>query len=473
MIPEILKQAAVSGDNVIGIGVDFTACTVLPTLKDGTLLCFIEEFRQNPHAWVKLWKHHAAQPEADRINQLAAERGEKFLSFYGGKVSSEWSLPKLLQILNEAPEVYQSAARFIEAGDWIVWQLTGNETRNTCTAGYKGFWNHETGYPGREFLTALDPAFAGAIETKLQGILVAPGRKAGTLSKAMAAELGLTTKVAVSAASIDAHAGVPGCGVGDFGKMVMIMGTSTCHMVMTDQPYFFKGFAGLVKDGILPGYYGYEYGQSAVGDIFAWFVENSVPAAYSQEATARKIGIHQLLEEKAGRLTPGESGLVALDWYNGNRSILMNANLKGVITGYSLQTKPEEVYRALIEATAFGTRKIIETHEAGAEPIREVYACGGLTKNKLLMQIYTDILGKPVTIASSLQPVALGAAIFGALAAGRAAGGYDDPVETVRKMAPPAAGIYRPDIGNQQRYESLYRQYLTLHDYFGSTGLNQ
>jgi L-ribulokinase len=470
LIPEVLKRANVPGEAVAGIGIDFTACTILPTLRDGTPLCFSDELRGNPHAWPKLWKHHAAQAEADLINQLARERDEKFLSFFGGKVSSEWSLPKLLQILHESPEIYRAAARFIEAGDWLVWRLTGNETRNTCAAGYKGFWNHRDGYPGRDFLAALHPDFAMAAEAKLQGPLVAPGQKAGTLRPELAKELGLTAGTAVSAATIDAHAGVPGCGVAGPDQMVMIMGTSSCQMVMTESPHYFQGFAGLVKDGILPGLYGYEYGQSAVGDIFAWFIENALPYSYHEEAVRRGIGIFTLLEEKARLLGPGSNGLVALDWFNGNRSTLMNANLQGVITGFTLKTKPEGIYRALIEATAFGVRKIIDTHEAGACPLTELFACGGLTKDRLLMQIYADVLGKPVKVAASSQPVALGAAIFGALAAGNAGGGYESAAEAVHNMVPVPIQTYHPDCVAAEQYRTVYQRYLKLYDDFGRAG---
>lgn len=467
VISAVLREGRVEGRLVAGIGVDFTSCTLIPTKRDGTPLCFMEEFRGNPHAWVKLWKHHAAQPQADLINQVASERDENFLKYYGGKVSSEWALPKMLQVLREAPEVYRASDRFIEAGDWIVWQLTGNEWRNACAAGYKALWNHEDGYPGRNFLKALDPAFEGAVDEKLSGAVIAPGRRAGTLRPEIAKDLGLSEGAAVSAATIDAHAGVPGCGVARPGKMVMIMGTSTCHMVMTEKPRFFKGFAGLVKDGILPGYYGYEYGQSAVGDIFAWFVENCVPHSYFEEAQSRGISLHALLEEKASQLAPGESGLVALDWHNGNRSVLMDANLRGVVAGYSLKTKPEEVYRALIEATAFGTKRIIETHESGAGPVEEIYACGGLTNNSMLMQIYADVLGRPIRVAASSQPVALGAAIFGASAAETAGNGHDNLAETVGRMVRDPRVVYTPDNRNRGGYERLYRVYMKLHDYFG------
>jgi len=467
VIPGVLRKGDVSGEAVIGIGVDFTSCTILPARRDGTPLCFIAGFKDNPHAWVKLWKHHAAQPEADLINQVASERAEGFLKYYGGKVSSEWALPKLLQILIEAPEVYAATDRFIEAGDWVVWYLTGKEWRNACAAGYKALWNHKDGYPSHDFLKALHPAFENAVDEKLRGPILAPGQKAGNLRPEIAKTLGLPESVVVSAATIDAHAGVPGCGVGGPGKMVMIMGTSTCHMIMTEEARFFKGFAGLVKDGILSGYYGYEYGQPAVGDIFAWFIENCVPHAYYEEAKSRGVSLYELLEAKASRLVPGESGLVALDWHNGNRSVLMDASLRGVVVGYTLKTKAEEVYRALIEATAFGTRKIVETHEAGAGPVESIHACGGLTKNRMLMQVYADVLGRPIRVAPSSQPVALGAAIFGALAVGAEGGGYDRPAEAVENMVKGFFEVYRPHEGNWKLYAGLYRDYVKLHDYFG------
>ena len=467
-IPSALQKAHVDGASVVGIGVDFTSCTILPTTYDGTPLCYLEQFKDNPHAWVKLWKHHAAQPEADLINEVASERGEGFLKYYGSKISSEWALPKLLQILDEAPEVYQATERFIEAADWVVWQLTGKEWRNACAAGYKALWNAEDGYPSQDFLRALHPAFEGAIEEKLKGPILVPGKKAGTLRPEVASTLGLSNGVAVSAPIIDAHAGVLGCGVARPGEMVMVMGTSSCQLIMTEEPHFFKGFAGMVEGGILPGYYGYEYGQSAVGDIFAWFVDNGVPHTYYQEAVSRQLSLHELLEEKASRLSPSESGLVALDWHSGNRSVLMDASLRGVMVGYTLNTKPEEVYRALIEATAFGARKIIETHEAGAGRVEGISACGGLTKNEMLMQIYADVLGRTVRVTTSSQAVALGAAVLAVLAGFERVGGHGDLVEVVGKTAGGNRKVYKPIGKNRATYDRLYRVYMDLHDYFGS-----
>jgi L-ribulokinase len=466
-IPSVLHKGNVCGEAVIGIGIDFTSCTILPATHDGTPLCFIEDFRNNPHSWTKLWKHHSAQPEADLINKVASEREESFLKYYGSKISSEWALPKLLQILKEAPDVYRATDRFIEAGDWIVWQLTGRERRGTCAAGYKALWNPKDGYPSVSFLKALDPEFGGAVEEKLGGPVLAAGQRVGNLRPEAASRLGLSERVIVSAPIIDAHAGVIGCGVASPDEMVMVMGTSSCQMVMAREPKLFRGFAGLVKDGILPGYYGYEYGQSAVGDIFAWFIENCVPYQYYEEAKSRGLSLYELLEEKASLLVPGENGMVALDWHNGNRSVLMDANLKGLVVGYTLRTRAEDIYRTLIEATAFGARKIVETHEVGAGALERIHACGGLTKNGMLMQIYADILGRPITVASSTQPVALGSAILGALAAGKVNGGYDNPEEAVLRMVTEAKTVYRPNERASVVYDGAYGTYSKLHYLFG------
>lgn len=471
-VPAVLRKGRISGSSVAGIGIDFTSCTILPATRTGTPLCFLDDMKANPHAWVKLWKHHAAQPEADLITTVAAERGEEFLKYYGGRVSSEWALPKLLQILNEAPEVYRAADRFIEAADWVVWQLTGRECRNACAAGYKALWNAEIGYPSRRFLRELDPRFEDAVEGKLQGRIVTPGHNVGNLRPEVANALGLAEHVAVAAPIIDAHAGVLGCGVTGPGRMVMVMGTSSCQMVMTEAPALFCGFAGMVKDGIVPGYYAYEYGQSAVGDILAWFVDNCVPYGYREESQSPgRNTLYALLEEKASHLSPGESGLVALDWHNGNRSVLMDATLRGMVFGYTLRTRPEEIYRALVEATAFGARKIIETHESGAGAIADILACAGLTRSSFLMQTYADVLGRPIRVGPSSQPVTLGACVLGALAAASRARGQGEPPADVARivgsLVRPSQHTYYPVPEHGRAYSRLYRQYNELHDYFG------
>jgi L-ribulokinase len=444
---------------------------MLPVTSDGTPLCILPKWRANPHAWVKLWKHHAAQPEADRINALAREMKQTWLDRYGGKISSEWFFSKALQILNEAPEVYRAADRLIEAADWVIWQLTGTESRNSCTAGYKALWSKREGFPPKEYFAALQPEFANIIDNKMRRDILPVGQKAGGLSEQAARWTGLRAGTAVAIANVDAHVAVPAATVTEPGRMVMIMGTSTCHMVLGTQERIVPGMCGYVEDGIIPGYFGYEAGQSCVGDHFAWFVENCVPQAYENEAKERGLDMHTLLEQKAAQLAPGENGLLALDWWNGNRSVLVDVDLTGLLIGATLATKPEEIYRALIEATAYGTRVIVETFEQNGVPIHELVACGGLPeKNKLLMQIYADVTGRPFKVSASKQTPALGSAMFGAVAAGDSAGGYNSIFNAAKKMARLKDEVFMPISKNQRVYDSLYKDYLQLHDYFGRGG---
>ncbi|MEW5961848.1 MAG: ribulokinase, partial [Chloroflexota bacterium] len=467
-VPAVLKESGVDPTDVIGLGIDFTACTMIPTKADGTPLCFLPEWRNNPHAWVKLWKHHAAQPEANKLNQIARELGYTVLDRYGGKISSEWFFPKAWQILNEAPEIYAAADRLIEGADWVIWQLTGQEKRNSCTAGYKAIWSKQEGFPANEFFKALDPRLEKIVDEKMSRDIYNLGDKAGGLTDEAANWTGLKPGTAVAIANVDAHVSVPAATVAEPGRMVIIMGTSNCHMVLGTEERLVPGMCGYVEDGIIPGFFGYEAGQSCVGDHFAWFVENCVPAAYEQEAAGRGLNVHELLEEKAAKLKPGESGLVALDWWNGNRSVLVDVDLTGVLVGATLATKPEEIYRALIEATAYGTRKIIQTFADNGVPVNEIVATGGLPdRNKLLMQIYADVTGRPIHIAATNQGGALGSAMHGAVAAGRTAGGYDTIVEAARSMARLRAEMYEPNPEYKQVYDQLYAEYETLHDYFG------
>jgi L-ribulokinase len=467
-VPAVLKQSGVDPGDVIGVGIDFTACTMLPTKADGTPLCFLPEYRDQPHSWVKLWKHHAAQPEANKLNERARELGYSFLDRYGGKISSEWFFPKVWQILDEAPEIYAAADRMLEAADWVVWQLTGVEKRNTCTAGYKAIWSKREGFPPDAFFKALDPRMERIVDEKMSRVLYPLGAKAGGLSEQAAAWTGLKAGTAVAIANVDAHVAVPASTVSEPGRMVIIMGTSNCHMVMGTEEHIVPGMCGYVEDGIEPGFFGYEAGQSCVGDHFAWFVENAAPAAYVSEAQRRGIDIHRLLEEKAAGLKPAESGLVVLDWWNGNRSVLVDVDLTGMLVGATLATRAEEIYRALIEATAYGTRIIIETFQSHGVPVHEIVATGGLPdRNKLLMQIYADVTGRPIHIAGTHQGGALGSAMHGAVAAGQAAGGYDTIFEACKRMASLRDEAYQPIPEHKQIYDQLYAEYVTLHDYFG------
>jgi L-ribulokinase len=470
-VPAMLAETGVDPADVIGVGIDFTSCTMLPTLADGTPLCLLEDLRSQPHAWVKLWKHHAAQPEADRINAVAAERGEPWLARYGGRISSEWFFAKALQILDEAPELYDRADRLIEAADWIVWQLTGVETRNSCTAGYKAMWSKRDGFPADAYFAALHPRLEHVVDEKMSRRIVPIGSRAGGLSEEAAAWTGLLPGTPVAVANVDAHVSAPAATVTEPGTMVLIMGTSICHILLGEEPAPVDGFCGVVEDGVVPGLFGFEAGQTAVGDIFAWFVEHGVPSEYAEAAAGRSVSAHTVLEEEAAKLRPGASGLLALDWWNGNRSILVDADLSGLLVGLTLATKPPEIYRALIEATAFGTRVIVDALEAAGVAVAGMVACGGLPeKNKLLMQIFADVTGREFAVAASKQAPALGSAMFGAVAAGAAGGGYDSIEEASRRMAHLGQERYVPDAGSHRVYNRLHEEYVRLHDLFGRGG---
>lgn len=467
-VPEVLKRAGVTAEDVIGIGIDFTACTMLPVDREGTPLCMKEEYRNHPHSYVKLWKHHAAQEEANRLNEIAEERREKFLQRYGGKISSEWMIPKIWQILNEAPEIYDASAQMLEAADWVVSQLTGEVRRNSCTSGYKAIWHKQEGYPSQDFFKALDPRLEHLVEEKLSNRIYPLGVKAGEITEEGARLTGLKKGTAVAVANVDAHVSVPAVGITEPGKMLMIMGTSTCHVLLGEEERVVPGMCGVVEDGVIPGWMGYEAGQSCVGDHFEWFIENAVPESYVKEAERDGIGIHQLLTKKASALKAGESGLLALDWWNGNRSTLVDADLTGVIVGATLLTKPEEIYRALIEATAFGTKIIIEAFRDNGVPVHELYAAGGIAeKNPFMMQIYSDVTNMEIRISGSPQTPALGSAMFGAVAAGRERGGFDTIVDAAKSMAKVKEDYYRPNPDNVAVYEQLYAEYKRLYHYFG------
>ena len=467
-IPKVLKEANVSAADVIGLGIDFTACTMLPIDKDGTPLCFHEEYKTNPHSYVKLWKHHAAQDEANMLNEIAKDRGEDFLRLYGGKISSEWLIPKIWQIYNEAPEIYNNAARFMEATDWVIMQLTGVERRNSCTAGYKAIWNKQKGYPSKDFFKALNPGLENLVQEKLSTDIYPIGSKAGEITEKASKLTGLLVGTSIAVANVDAHVAVPAVGITDEAKLLMIMGTSTCHILLGTEEKIVPGMCGVVEDGVIPGYFGYEAGQSCVGDHFEWLVENSVPKAYFKEAEDKGVDIHALLTDKAGMLRAGESGLLALDWWNGNRSVLVDADLTGMMLGCTLLTKPEEMYRALIEATAYGTRMIVETFRENGVQIKELYAAGGIAeKNKLMMQIYSDITNMEIRISASPQAPALGSAMFGAIAAGKEKGGYNSLVDAAQKMSKVREDYYKPIPENVSTYNRLYAEYKILHDYFG------
>jgi L-ribulokinase len=461
-VPEAVARAGIAPGQVTGIGTDFTACTVLPVLADGTPLCELPGLAGRPHAYAKLWKHHAAQPHADRINALAARRGEPWLARYGGKVSSEWQFAKGLQLLEEDPDTYRRADRWIEAADWIIWQLCGAETRNACTAGYKGIYQ-DGHYPDRDFLAALNPGFAGFADDKLAHPIAQLGTRAGRLTQQAAGWTGLPAGIAVAVGNVDAHVTPPAANAIAPGQLVAIMGTSTCHVMSARGLAEVPGMCGAVDGGIVAGLWGYEAGQSGVGDIFAWFAEHAVPAAYAQEAAARGQSLFARLSQDAAAQPAGAHGLIALDWLSGNRSVLVDHYLSGAIVGLTLATRPPDIYRALVEATAFGTRVIIDALESAGVGVTELVIAGGLVQDPFVMQVYADVLRRPLSLISSQQGPALGSAIHAAVAAGA----YPDVPAAAAAMGGKRDAAYTPASASADVYDELYAEYVRLHDYFG------
>jgi L-ribulokinase len=461
-VPAVLQQAGVSGSGVIGLGIDVTACTVLPVTEDGTPLCQLAQWRDHTDAWVKLWKHHSGQPIADRLNEVAAERGESFLDRYGGRLSSEWYFPKLIETFVRDRALFDAMDAFVEATDWITWQLTGSLRRASCTAGYKACWSARDGLPSAAYFDAAFPSFPEP-SSKLGTSFFASGSKAGQLRSDLAERLGIAPSCAVAVGNVDSFVSLPGVGVHRPGCFVMVIGTSICDLVIDAREVLMPGITGVVEDGIVPGFFGYEAGQAAVGDMFAWFGR-----LLGQGATAAPEEFYARLESEAGAIAPGSSGLVALDWWNGNRTILGDADLSGVIAGLSLATTPAEIYRALFESVAFGTRRIIENFEEHTVGFTEIICCGGIAeRSPLMMQLLADVTGLRVGVADSRQIPARGSALFGALAAGTDAGGFGDIGAAIESLAPGIARRYEPNPAVAERFKELYGIFSAMHDTFG------
>ncbi len=448
-----VKAAGIDGDQVVGIGVDFTSCTMLPALANGTPLCLDERFAGEKFAWPKLWKHHGAKSQTDRINEVARERNESFLSRYGGVIGLEWFFPKMLETLEEAEHVYDATDVWLEAGDWFVWQLVGGDAnelpRSTCQAGYKGMWSAEDGFPSRDYLSAVHPKLANVVAEKMPGRLCPPGSCVGGLIPELADRMGLPAGTSISAAIIDAHAGVPGVGAAEAGVLVMVMGTSSCHMLNSHENKVVPGVAGIVKDGILPGFYGYETGQAAVGDAFDW-----VRRLTGQNDFAA-------LTKEAADLPPGSEGVSCIDWFNGCRTPLMDGRLTGQFTGLKMNHRAVHLYRAAMEASAFGVRWIVDLLKENGVPVTRYVASGGLPHhNPLLVQIYADVLGEAIEVPASKQGPALGAAILGALAAGDKAG-FASAEQAVRRMtsAKRETNVVEPHAEAVKQYAPLYHHY--------------
>ena len=460
-----MRQAQLESSDVVSVGVAFTSCTMLPTLSDGTPLCQLGTFAREPLAWPKLWKHHAAKHQADRVNEIAWRRKEAFLDDFGGVIGLEWFFPKILETLERAPHVYAATEVWLEAGDWLVWQLVGGPAaelpRSTCQAGYKAMWSREAGYPSPAFFKAVHPDLADVVRDKMPGRLLTPGQKAGRLSQSQAKRIGLSAGIPVSAAVIDAHAGVPGAGAAEPGILVMVLGTSSCHMVNATERRHVPGVAGIVEGGILPKMFGYETGQAAVGDAFDWLRRNVGHRDFA------------ILDRLAREVPPGADGVRCLDWLNGCRTPLMDGHLRGVISGLTLEHQPAHLYRALLEGSAFGLRWIVDLLRENGVPVNQFVATGGLPHhNPLLVEIYADVLGEAITVHPCQHGPALGAAILGALAASERTG-FRTATAAVRAMAAAQRGVpgresrrIRPSRRNRRVYEAAYEEYRRLAESF-------
>ena len=463
-ISGVLSERPEAAGHVVGIGVDATSCTVLPVTEEGTPLCELSAWRGRAHAWPKLWKHHAAQHVANRLNEVAAERKEVFLSRYGGRISSEWYFPKLIQIWLEDREVFDATAAFVEITDWVVWQMSGKQRRSACPAAYKALWSDVDGIPSVDFFEAAYPGFAhpGA---KLGDAFYPLGTRAGSLRPDLAHRLGLPESVAVAVGNVDSFVSFPGAGAEGTGAYVMVVGTSICDLVVHPQEILLAGITGVAKDGIVPGLFGYEAGQPAVGDMLGWF--GDILAHQRGDGPA---GTLVELERSAAALSPAQTGLVALDWWNGNRSVLADADLSGVLAGLTLQSTRADIYRALLESIAFGNKAILDNFSEGGLELSEIVACGGIAeKSPLLMQLLADISGLPVKVPASSQVPARGSALFGAVAAGPEAGGFAGIAEAARALCPPTQSTYAPQPRATATYDRVYRVWKDLHDMLGRT----
>jgi len=462
-VRDVMTNAGISAKDVCGLGIDFTSCSVMPVSHDGTPLCFLPEFAKEPHAYVKLWNSYTAQEEAELITAKAKERNEAWLKLFSGKVSAEWIFPKLYETLRKAPHVFDKTAHYMEAGDWLIWQLTGNRVASASFAGFKALWNPNTGYPGNEFWASVDPGLDGIIGKQITTDIRYPGQSAGGLSEAGANLTGLEIGTAVSVPLIDAHAPMCSAGAVNAGQLLLTLGTSAGFIVMDHSHRLIDGIFGSIQNGILPGLTAYEASQPSMGNTFAWFVNNCVPAHYTEEAKKRNISIFQLLDEKASLLPPGANGLLALDWWNGNRAPYNDFDLSGMILGLTLNTKPEEIYRAIIESCAYATKSVLDIYRNGGIEIHDIRAGGGIArKNPMLMQIYADVLGIPIHIADSVQPGSKGSAIFAAAASGQ----FPDINAAADALADLCTTVYTPDEKRHDVYRQLYENYRKLAVYF-------
>lgn len=465
LIPTLIKDNAINPDDIIGIGIDFTACTVLPLDKNGVPLCFDPTFECDPHAYAKLWKHQGANKYADRIEKIAAKYGDT-LKITGGVLSGEFMIPKLYETYVESPAVYSAAEKFINAGDFIASMLVGKYVHSASFATIKEHFDNVSGaeHPPREFFAEIDSGFSGVLD-KLGTKIDAVGDSCGSLTPEWAERLGLGIHTQIAVPVIDAHASFGAVGIED-GRAVAVLGTSAVFAALSSQKCYIFGIHSHGYEATSGGLMTFEAGIRAMGDLYAWFVENCVPAEYERRAAESKMSIHAYLRSLAEKKQVGESGLIALDWWNGNRSVIPNDKLSGMIVGMRLSTRPEDIYRALIESTAFELRRISESYTSHGIGINSLVATGGIAaKDPMLMQILCDVMGRRIDCLTHANATALGAAIWGATAAGA----YLDLKTASAKMKLPITRTYTPINENVKAYDALYRRYVELYDYFGRT----
>lgn len=464
LIPALIKENAIDPDDVVGIGIDFTACTVLPLDKNGVPLCFDPAFERDPHAYAKLWKHQGANKYADRIEKIAAKYGDT-LKLTGGVLSGEFMIPKLYETYVESPEVYSAAEKFINAGDLIASALVGRYVHSASFATIKEHFDNLSGagYPPRELFAEIDSGFSDVLD-KLGTKIDAVGSSCGSLTPEWAERLGLCEHTQIAVPVIDAHGSFGAVGIED-GRAVAVLGTSAVFAVLSSKKCYIPGIHSHGYEATARGLMTFEAGIRAMGDLYAWFVENCVPPEYERRAVDCKMSIHAYLRSLAEKKQVGENGLIALDWWNGNRSVIPNDKLSGMIVGLRLSTRPEDIYRALIESTAFELRRVSESYTSHGIGINSLVATGGIAaKDPMLMQILCDVMGRRIDCLTHTNATALGAAVWGAAAAGA----YSDLETASAKMKLPITRTYTPIDENVKAYDALYRRYVELYDYFGA-----
>ena len=461
----VLSESGASADEVAGLCIDATSCSVLPHLSDGTPLALLPEFSCDPNAYIKLWKHHGAEKQAIEMTRVAAERSEKWLDSYGGTVSAEWLFPKILETLENSPEVYEKAEYFSEIGDWLTELLTGSSVKSGCQAGYKALY--QNGYPSKEYLNEVKNGFASVLG-KIKGDVLPPGSVAGYINENGSRITGLRIGTAVAVSVIDAHAALPAAKAVLNGDMTLIIGTSECHILVTETDAPVKGICGKVMGGVTPGYLAYETGQPCVGDMLAWFKDNCLPESYEKNARDEGKDVFDHLNSLASRLEIGASGLLVLDWWNGNRSPYVDYDLSGAIIGMTLLTKPEDIYHAMLSSIAFGTKRMIDIYRENGVNIKRIFAVGGIPlKNPFLMQVIADVLGEDITVIDSKQSGAKGSAIYAATAAGI----YPDVASAALKMGDGCAEFYIPSGEANEKYARLYGMYVELSETFAKSDI--